>query len=155
MSLTSPKDELLEEDLPYAKVYPSQREVARMLGIRESRLSKAQAGSVTVGGRGRHYAPGVVLGLAATYRQRTLNEVAGSLMEFIRESAPDYEPWMAQQLESFFAKRTLPAVDPARFLEEARRTLPRRLFEQVRNAYSEDSDASGEAPDYRNVRQVV
>jgi hypothetical protein len=90
-------------------------------------------------GRGRHYSPTSVLTLAARYRRRTLNEVAGSLMDRTRRLAPESTDAVRAEIEKFFADRPSPAIDRDRFLDEARRSLPRRLFEQVQRAYADGS----------------
>ncbi len=132
MSTAAPE----ELDLPVAAVYPSQRETAKILGIKESRLSRANDGAIRVSG-GIRFPPQLVLELAAKYRESSLNEVAGALLEHVRANAPEHEDHIKAEIDEFFATLSSPPLDPERFLDEARRTLPRRLFEQVRRAYEE------------------
>jgi hypothetical protein len=130
MSTTAPDD----LDIPVAVAYPSQRQTAKLLGIKESRLSRANGEAIKLPG-GVRFPPRVVLELGAAFRQRSLNEVAGDLLEHVHQHAPDYEEHVRSEIDEFFANRSTGPLDPDRFLEEARRTLPRRLFEQVRRAY--------------------
>jgi hypothetical protein len=122
-------------DLEPVTAFPTQREVAAMLRVGESRLSKLNAERITVSPREVRYRPRVVLELAAHYRKRSLNEVAGDLVSYAQEHAPELLENVRQEIEDFFANRATPPVDRAVFLQEARRTLPRRVFEQVRKAY--------------------
>jgi len=134
----------IDVDIPIAVAYPSQRETASILRVSESSLSRAATNGVEplqVGDRGRRYSPQMILQLATHYRKRSLNEVAGDIVAYANEHAPDYEPEIRTEVENFFAARTTPPIDKQRFLEEARRTLPRRLYEQIKRAYDEGAEA--------------
>jgi hypothetical protein len=133
--------ELRERDVPVARAYPSQREAAKLLGVSETRLSRSSDfEAITAGARSKHYAPTVLLEAAAFYRRRSLNEVAGDLIAYTVEHAPEYEQDVRADIESFFASRATPPINREQFLEEARRTLPRRLYGQIKRAYEHGSD---------------
>ena len=131
-------------DIPIAVAYPSQRETAKILRVSESSLSRSKADvaeAFHVGDRGRRYSPRMILELAAHHRKRSLNEIAGDIVAYASAHAPDYEPRVRAEVEDFFAARATPPIDKQRFLEEARRTLPRRLYEQIKHAYDEGAEA--------------
>lgn len=135
-------DTTADLNIPIAVTYPSQRETAKMLGVSESSLSRSKIDGIepyNVGERGRHYSPKMILELAAHHRKRSLNEVAADIMAYSNAHSPEYEPQVRAEVEDYFAARATPAIDRQRFLEEAKRTLPRRLYEQIKNAYDEDA----------------
>jgi hypothetical protein len=134
----------IDADLAPASAYPSQREAAEMIGISESALSRSEVQAIQAG-RGRHYRPTDVLDLTAHYRQRTLNEVAGMLIARAEQCGDDAAARVRDDIENYFAALQPPEVDRSLFLEEARRTLPRRLYEQVLRAYEDGSVESIEA----------
>jgi hypothetical protein len=111
-----------------------------MLGVSEARVSRSTFDAIPVGGRSKHYRPRVVLEAAASYRQRSLNEVAGDLVAYAATNAPEHEADVRQEVEDFFATRVTPPIDKERFLDQARRTLPRRLYTQIKRAYEHGSD---------------
>lgn len=134
---TAQVDETL---IPVAVAYPSQSVTARILGISEAQLSRRKFEYVPAGGRGKHYRPRVVLEAAEIYRRRSLNEVAGDLIAYAVERAPEaYRQEVRQEVEDFFATRGSSSIDRERFLAEAQRTLPRRLYAQVKRAYDHGS----------------
>jgi len=124
-------------EVAVAVAYPSQTAAAKMIGISDAQLSRSSFPAHRAGGRGKHYAPRVVLEAAADYRRRSLNEVAGELIAYAEESAPEYKQRVREEVEEFFANRPAPAIDPDKFLEEARQTLPSRLYAHVKRAYEQ------------------
>jgi hypothetical protein len=120
--------------------YPTQREAARMLGISESTLSRSKLDGIRAGARAVHYRPTVILTEAAKHKRRSLNEVAADLLRYARDNAAGSVDHVQGEIEDFFATRQRPPVDGDRFLAEAERTLPRRLYEQVKRAYDYNVD---------------
>ncbi|MGO9321166.1 MAG: hypothetical protein ACLQBY_10255 [Solirubrobacteraceae bacterium] len=129
-----------ERDIPVARAYPSQREAAELLGVKEARLSRSDFEPIPAGARSKHYPPRVLLEAAAFYRERSLNEVAGDLIAYATQHAPDHADQVRAEVEDFFGSRATPSIDREQFLEQARRTLPRRLYTQIKRAYENGSD---------------
>jgi hypothetical protein len=132
--------QVADRDIPVARASPSQREAAKLLGISEARLSRSEFEPIPAGARSKHYSPRVLLEAAAFYRERSLNEVAGDLVAYASQHAPEHAEVVREEVEDFFSSRATPPIDPERFLEEARRTLPRRLYAQIKRAYEDGSD---------------
>ena len=120
--------------------YPTQREAAAFLGISESTLSRSHLTGIRAGGRGLRYRPADVLGEAMKHKRRSLNEIAADLLAYARENAPSRADEVRAEIETFFERRPRPVLDSERFLAEAERTLPRRLYEQVKQAYEYDGE---------------
>lgn len=115
--------------------YPNQREAARMLGISESTLSRrSDLATIPVGERERRYPTVSVLGAASFYKKRTLNQVAGDLLSHAAAADPAYRDLVQEEIDHYFKQR-VPPLDPQRFLDEARRTLPRHLYDRVLQTY--------------------
>jgi hypothetical protein len=133
-------------DIPIAAdealvAYPSQAEAARMLRVTEGGLKKWNgAQPERMGARGRRYRPSDVLAAAAHFRKRSLNAVAYELVQYAEEHAPEQAAEVRHEVEEFFRNRDRPPVPRDQFLKEARRTLPRRLYEQVRHSYEQDGE---------------
>jgi hypothetical protein len=127
----------IDSEAPPLVVYPSQREAAKILRISESTLSRSSATGLPSGERGRRYSARTVLEEAAKHRRRSLNEVAADLMAYARAHSPEAAQVVEGEIQDFFGSRERPHVEPEHFLAEARRSLPRRLYEQVKHAYEE------------------
>jgi hypothetical protein len=124
-----------ETHIAVAKAYPSQAAAAKMLAISEAQLSRSEHRALPAGARGRHYSPRTILEAAVEYRRRSLNEVAGDLIAYAAKHAPEHEDEIREDVEEFFAEQQTPEINRDKFLEEARRTLPARLYTEVKRAY--------------------
>lgn len=130
---------LIERDRSLAG-YPSLSAAASMIGVATSTLSRRGDLDVTDrGARDRVLAPREVLRLAAIYRKRSLNEVAGALIEYAELRAPAEAARIENEVEAFFADRV--SGDSPRqgddLLEELRAHLPSELYEEVERRMQE------------------
>jgi hypothetical protein len=109
-----------------------------MLDISSARLLRSEFKSVKAGGRMGAYSPQTILEAAAHYRKRCLNEVALDIVRYAAKHVPALEEQIGEEVNHFFATRKHPPIDRAKFLEEARRTLPARLYAQVKHTYDRE-----------------
>lgn len=140
-----PRSKARDEDVDLALAWPTQAAAAQMLGLSASILSRRQdLAFATVGAKGRHYSPAAVLEAGVIYKRRSLNAIAAKLLAYARHNGPQHLESVQGEIESFFAERPAPPVDRERFLKEARRALPRRLFREVERAFEEGVPAEPE-----------
>lgn len=129
----------LEGDVDLVRAWPNQRAAAEMLGISESALSRnTDFEFEPVGGQARHYRPRIVLEAGASYKRRSLNAIAAGLLAHASEHgrSEHFEPVKAE-IDGFFAHRSTVPIDRERFLRDASRALPRRLFHEVQRAFDQ------------------
>lgn len=121
-----------------ATQWPNQRETAEMLGISESTLSRRTDLDFETAGHARHYRPTTILQAGAIYKRRSLNELAAELIAFAQKNGgEEYAEQVRAEVDEFFANRPGVPVDRERFLKEAQRALPRRLFREVQRAFDQ------------------
>lgn len=131
----------LKDGVEALVAWPSQRDAARMLGVDESTLSRrSDVERERYGERELRLPPAEVLRLADAYRRRSVNAVAADLLKLARDRAPELEGAVRSEIDEYFARRAPIPIDNERFLAQARRTLPRALYEQVERAYSAGAD---------------
>jgi hypothetical protein len=122
-------------DIPLL-AYPTLTEVARLLGVSASTLSRrGDLVCERMGKRDKRITATEVMRLAALYRKRSLGEVATGLVHHAHEHAPQHEGHVREEIERFFEQREPAVVSPDQFLAEAERALPVELYEQVRRVY--------------------
>ena len=113
--------------------YPTLRQAARMVGVSPSSLSRRNLPVEHVAGVGDKLRPRLVLELAAYYRRRDEYEVGGALVDYAQTHAPDYLGEVEHEIDAYFkdtSKRDA-SLETGRFLEDARRRLPAKLYAQV------------------------
>lgn len=122
--------------------YPSLSAAAAMIGVATSTLSRrADIDAHDRGARDRVLAPGEVLRLATIYRTRSLNEVAGGLIEYAEQHAPGESERIEAEVEAFFADRSYDG-DSRRsddLLDELRAHLPSELYAEVEERIRESA----------------
>jgi hypothetical protein len=114
--------------------YPSLSAAAVMIGVATSTVSRRGDLDVTDrGARDRVLAAAEVLRLAAIYRKRSLNEVAGALIAYAEQRAPQEAERIEREVEAFFADRSsdAPQRRSTELLDELRAHLPSELYVEV------------------------
>jgi hypothetical protein len=123
--------------------YPTLSQAAKLLGVSPSTLSRrSDVLYEAMGARDKRLPATEVLRLAATYRKRSINEVAFDLIIYAREHAPTHVPEVEQEVERFFGLLAPPSVSERDFLADARAALPEDVYLEVERAYR----ASGSRP---------
>lgn len=117
-------------------IYPTMSQAAAVLGVSASTLSRRRdLACERMGERDKRVPVAEVLRLAAVYRKRSINGVAADLIRHVRERAPAHVEQVEEEVERFFEQLQAPAASAERFLAEARRALPRKLYREVERVY--------------------
>lgn len=119
-----------------AAAWPNLTEAARMIGISPATLSRdPDVNPVEAGRREKRFSPIEVLGRAALYKRRSLNEVAQELLDHAREQRPQLASAVESDIEEFFEQRPAQPTNKPAFFADLARVLPPALFEEVRTMY--------------------
>ena len=94
--------------------------------------------------------PREVLRLADVYRRRPINAVAGELLALARRRDVTLAEDVRVEVDAYFAGRVPAQIDRSGFLAEAKRMLPRALYEQVELACN--AGVRDEAPELLSSR---
>jgi hypothetical protein len=100
----------MRSTLPYntildrAQAWPGMREVARMLGVSASTLSRRKDLEWVGAGQWMRLRPQKVMQLAQEYKKRVLNEVAADLIDYAHGHAPEHEREVTQEVDVFLVE---------------------------------------------------
>jgi hypothetical protein len=126
-------------------IYPTMSQAAALLGVSASTLSRRQdLACERMGERDKRVPVAEVLRLAAIYRKRSINEVAADLLRHVRERDPSHIEQVEEEIERFFVQLAAPAASADRFLSEAKRALPEKLYLEVERVYRDGGQRSAD-----------
>lgn len=117
--------------------YPTLRQAAKMLGVATSSLSRRRGLVFEIYGREHRLSPRAVMVLASYYQRRSEYEVAGSLLDYACEHAPNAVKDVEQELDEYLqatSERDAP-LDADAFLAAVKHHLPADLYAIVKNIY--------------------
>lgn len=113
------------------RAYPTLTQAAHILDVRPSTLSRRRDLHFEPMGREKRLTPATVMELAAYYRRRSQYEVAESLVQYARERAPEMLSRVEEEVDSAFSDNREGGISAQEFLEEARRSLPSAVYDEV------------------------
>jgi hypothetical protein len=140
-----------------ATVYPTLSEAAEMIGVTASTLSrKPGLGFITAGDRD-HRIPGAeVIRWAEHFKRRAVDEVAFDVVAYARRRAPKYVKAVTSEVDSAVAGlyAAAPATKTSAFIADAKRFLPKQLYDAVARAVLADSTESDSALPVASMRPI-
>lgn len=114
----------------YVRALPKLTDAAELIGLDASSVTRAiqRLGIEPLrwGGRDKHLAIADVLTIAASAQRASLEEVAGSLLEWAEREHPEHVDVFTAEIDAYFAALPAPkAQQPEAFVAELRAALPK------------------------------
>lgn len=126
----------------YIRALPKLSDVAELIGLDASGVTRAvkrlDIEPLRWGGRDKHLAIADVLTIAAGAQRASLEEVAGSLLDWAQREHPDHVEAFAAEIDAYFAALPAPkAQEPDAFVAELRAALPKRWAAKAEQIWRE------------------
>jgi hypothetical protein len=115
---------------------PTLSQAARFIGMDTGGMSRIVRSlgvePLRWGRRDKHLEPAQVLQIARVAKRASLEEVAGSILEWTERNHPDAVQQTTAELDAFFAELPPPTATPAdEFVAELRAALPRQWADKA------------------------
>jgi hypothetical protein len=131
----------------YVRALPNLSQAAELIDISPAGITRGMERlgiePLLWGHKEKHLDVADLLSLAADLQRASVEEVAGGLLELVKERAPDQLSAVSGQVDRFF--EALPPrrpVDGAEFLAELREGLPKKYAERAEAIYRRHAEST-------------